>query len=43
MADSWAFDNVGVEDVDVMTCSELVSYLIELKFPQEDVKELESK
>ena len=41
MVDSWEFDNI--ENIDVMTCSELVSFLIQLKFQKEDVKELESK
>ena len=32
------------EDVNVMTCRELLSYLTEdLKFPTDDMKELESK
>ena len=42
MAGSWDFSDV--DDVDIMTCSELSTYLTtNLKFPVEDIKELESK
>ena len=39
---SWEFE---IDDcVDVMTCKELVAYLSDkLRFPPEDMKELESK
>ena len=44
MADSWDFSDVSDDVVDVMTCSELSTYLTtNLQFPVEDIKELESK
>ena len=43
MAYSWEFGTVDVEFVDIMTCMELVSYLMKLNFPKEDMMELESK
>lgn len=44
MAGSWDFSDVSDDVVDIMTCSELSSYLTtNLKFPVEDIKELESK
>ena len=42
-ASTWDFGEL-CEDVDVMTCSELFSYLTtDLKFATDDMKELESK
>ena len=44
MAGSWDFSDVSDDIVDVMTCSELSTYLTtNLKFPIEDIKELEGK
>ena len=44
MAGSWDFSDVSDDVVDVMTCSELSTYLTtNLKFPVEDIKELEGK
>lgn len=43
-AGSWDFGDVSDAIVDVMTCSELSTYLTtDLKFPVEDIQELESK
>lgn len=39
----WDFDGVN-ENLDVMSCRELLSYLTaDLKFPADEMKELESK
>ena len=44
MAGSWDFSDVSDDVVDVMTCSELSTNMTtNLKFPVEDIKELESK
>lgn len=44
MAQSWDFSGRISEDVDVMTCSELISYLTtDLNFSVEDMREIESE